>query len=92
MAMVMFLRLKIQRIQTRETLEPYFAQCDTVFRTGKSSLSAIDKAAEISIFIFLKIFSNDGLDREFIRENGSSVWENIQKGNANIVNKIFKDF
>lgn len=83
---------QIQKNIAREALEPYFAQCDTIFRTGKSSLSAIDKAAEISIFIFLKIFSNDGLDSEFIRENGSSVWENIQKGNVSIVNKIFKDF
>lgn len=76
----------------RDALEPYFAQCDAVFRTGKSSLSAIDKAAEISIFIFLRIFSNDGLDREFKEENGISVWESIQRGNVNIVNKIFKDF
>lgn len=81
-----------QKNVAREALEPYFAQCDTVFRTGKSSLSAIDKAAEISIFIFLRIFSNDGLDRDFIEESGSSVWENIQRGNVSIVNKIFKDF
>ncbi len=83
---------QIQKNVSREALEPYFAQCDTVFRTGKSSLSAIDKAAEISIFIFLRIFSNDGLDKEFIAQNGTSVWASIQKGNVNIVNKIFKDF
>lgn len=83
---------RIEKNVSREALEPYFAQCDTIFRTGKSSLSAIDKAAEISIFIFLKIFSNDGLDKEFINESGSSIWENIQKGNVSIVNKIFKDF
>lgn len=81
-----------QKNVAREALEPYFAQCDTVFRTGKSSLSAIDKAAEISIFIFLKIFSNDGLDKDFIVESGSGVWENIQRGNVSIVNKVFKDF
>lgn len=76
----------------RDALGPYFAQCDAVFRTGKSSLSAIDKAAEISIFIFLRIFSNDGLDRDFKEENGVSVWECIRRGNTSIVNKIFKDF
>lgn len=76
----------------RDALEPYFAQCDAVFRTGKSSLSAIAKAAEISIFIFLRIFSNDGLDRDFKEENGVSVWECIRRGNTSIVNKIFKDF
>ncbi len=80
-----------QKSISREELEPYFAQCDAVFRTGKSSLSAIDKAAEISIFIFLKIFSNDGLDKEFINENGMSVWGNIQQGKVNIVNKIFRE-
>ncbi len=83
---------QIQKNIAREALEPYFAQCDAIFRTGKISLSAIDKAAEISIFIFLRIFSNDGLDKEFIAENGSSVWEYMQKGNVGIVNKIFKDF
>ena len=79
-------------IVPREALEPYFAQCDTIFRTGKSSLSAIDKAAEISIFIFLKIFSNDGRDREYREENSASVWENVQKGNVSIVNRVFRDF
>lgn len=79
-------------IVPREALEPYFAQCDTIFRTGKSSLSAIDKAAELSIFIFLKIFSNDGRDREYREENGASVWENVQKGNVSIVNRVFRDF
>lgn len=83
---------QIQKNVSREALEPYFAQCDTVFRTGKSSLSAIDKAAEISIFIFLKIFSNDGLDKEFADENDTGVWEYIQRGKVDIVNKIFKDF
>lgn len=79
-------------IVPREALEPYFAQCDTIFRTGKSSLSAIDKAAEISIFIFLKIFSNDGRDREYREENSASVWENVQKGNVSSVNRVFRDF
>lgn len=79
-------------IVPREALEPYFAQCDTIFRTGKSSLSAIDKAAELSIFIFLKIFSNDGRDREYREENGASVWENVQRGNVSIVNRVFRDF
>ena len=79
-------------IVPREALEPYFAQCDTIFRTGKSSLSAIDKAAEISIFIFLKIFSNDGRDREYREENSTSVWENVQKGNVSSVNRVFRDF
>lgn len=83
---------QIQKNVSREALEPYFAQCDTIFRTGKSSLSAIDKAAEISIFIFLKIFSNDGRDREYREENSASVWENVQKGNVSIVNRVFRDF
>lgn len=83
---------QIQKNVSREALEPYFAQCDIIFRTGKSSLSAIDKAAEISIFIFLKIFSNDGRDREYREENSASVWENVQKGNVSIVNRVFRDF
>ncbi len=83
---------QIQKNVSRESLEPYFAQCDAIFRTGKSSLSAIDKAAEISIFIFLRTFSNDGLDKEFVKENDTTVWENIQKGRVDTVNKIFKDF
>ena len=40
----------------------------------------------------MKIFSDDGLDRNFIDENGTSVWENMQKGNVSIVNKIFRGF
>lgn len=81
-----------QKHMARETLEPYFARCDAIFRTGKSSLSAIDKAAEMSIFIFLKIFSNDGLDDAFIEENDHSIWEYIRKGNIKVVNRIFKEF
>lgn len=83
---------QIQKNVSKELLEPYFAQCDNVFRMAKSSLSAIDKAAEISIFIFLKIFSNDKLDEEFKKEMGKSVWEFIEQGNIKIVNKMFKDF
>lgn len=76
----------------KEILEPYFAQCDAIFRTGKSSLSAIDKASEISIFIFLKIFSKDKYDEEFIKYNNCSVWEAIEKGNVTLINKTFKEF
>lgn len=83
---------QIEKNVAKELLEPYFAQCDSVFRMARSSLSAIDKAAEISIFIFLKIFSNDKLDEEFRKDMGKSVWEFIEQGNIKIVNSIFKDF
>lgn len=83
---------QVQKNISKELLEPYFAQCDAVFRMAKNSLSAIDKAAEISIFIFLKIFSNDRLDEEFKKGFGYSVWELIEEGKVSVVNKLFKDF
>lgn len=83
---------QLQKNVDRELLEPYFARCDSVFRNGKTSLSAVDKAAEISILIFLRIFSKQGKDKEFADENGSSVWNYIEKGNTNAVNKLFKNF
>lgn len=83
---------QIEKNISKELLEPYFAQCDNVFRLAKSSLSAIDKAAEISIFIFLKIFSNDKLDESFKKDMGKSVWEFLEQGNVKIVNNMFKDF
>lgn len=83
---------QIQKNISKETLEPYFAQCTTVFRLAKTNLSAIDKAAEISIFIFLKIFSNDNLDEEFKNEQGYSIWKAIETGKVSVVNKLFRDF
>lgn len=77
---------------SKELLEPYFAQCDNVFRMARSSLSAIDKAAEISIFIFLKIFSNDKLDEDFTKNMGKSVWEFLEQGNVTVVNDVFRQF
>lgn len=83
---------QIQKNISKEALEPYFEQCDIIFRRGKNSLSAIDKAAEISIFIFLKIFSSDKLDEEFKEEHDASIWELIEQGKIDIINKVFKDF
>lgn len=83
---------QIEKNISKELLEPYFAQCDNVFRMAKTSLSAIDKAAEISIFIFLKIFSNDKSDDVFRKNMGKSVWEFLEQGNVDIVNQLFKDF
>ena len=83
---------QIDRNVDKEKLEPYFARCDSVFRTSKNGLSAIDKATEISTLIFLKIFSNDGSDDEFTKQYGESVWESIKKGKVDFVNKLFGDF
>lgn len=83
---------QIEKNISKELLEPYFSQCDNIFRMTKSSLSAIDKAAEISIFIFLKIFSNDKLDEKFKMKMGKSVWEFLEQGNVDIVNDMFKKF
>jgi len=83
---------EIQKNIPKELLEPYFSQCNATFRMAKSSLSAIDKAAEISIFIFLKIFSNDKLDDNFKREYGKNVWTLIEEGKTKMVNNTFKEF
>jgi len=83
---------EIQKNISKELLEPYFSQCNAIFRMAKSSLSAIDKAAEISIFIFLKIFSNDKLDDNFKREYGKNVWTLIEEGKTKMVNNTFKEF
>ena len=83
---------QIDKNVEKEKLEPYFARCDSIFRTSKNGLSAIDKATEISIFIFLKIFSNDGSDEEFAREYGETVWQSIKKGKVDFINKMFREF
>jgi len=83
---------QIDKNVEKERLEPYFARCDSVFRTSKNGLSAIDKATEISTLIFLKIFSNDGSDIEFKNQYGESVWASIKKGKVEFVNKLFGDF
>lgn len=83
---------QIDKNVEKERLEPYFARCDSVFRTSKNGLSAIDKATEISTLIFIKIFSNDGSDREFAAQYGESVWESIKKGKVDFVNKLFGEF
>ena len=83
---------QIEKNISKELLEPYFSQCDNIFRMAKSSLSAIDKAAEISIFIFLKIFSNDKLDEKFKSKMGKTIWEFLEQGDVDIVNDVFKKF
>ena len=83
---------QVEKNISKELLEPYFAQCDNVFRQSQSSLSAVDKASEISIFIFLKIFSNDKLDTSFKSTTKHSVWEYIENGSVDMVNTLFRDF
>ncbi|WP_053071419.1 N-6 DNA methylase [Clostridium novyi] len=77
----------------KEMLEPFFAKCDRILRHTKLSSSPIDKSIEISIFIFLNIFSRKGLDKGFKDiSSGKSVWELVEDGNIPIINSLFINY
>ena len=79
-----------QKNISKEELEPYFTRCDSVFRNSKSSLSAIDKATEVSVF-FSKNFSKDNLDAKF-RKKAIFQFGMHLGGKVNLVNSLFKAY
>lgn len=84
--------MSTKNVKNKEILEAFFAQSDIIFRLEKNSISAIDKATELSMFLFLKKLSEGGLDKSFVKEYGVCTWHYLEQGKVDKVNTLIRDY
>lgn len=75
----------------RETLRNFFKRCDEILRTSDLGSSVTDKFIELSTIIFLKVFTKQNLDGDYIQKKmrNDGVWGLVRAGRSDLINGEF---